>query len=373
MNETIEMTELTVIPASSLPTILANDKDDILGKLAAKVAAFQPDISTHAGREEMRSLAAQIARAKVALVKIGKSLTEDWRAATKAVNTECNTIEARMDELRDKVRAPLTAWENAEKERVAAHERALADIVEGPGWGVVETSDEIALRVRYLENYPPRDWQEFKDRYIATLAAELDRARAAHATAMTRETEARELARLRAEEAERQRQQQEQERIAREAQIAADAADRARREAEAKAEQRAQAERDAAAKRALDAAEALSLAEQERQLADARAKDVAERADRDRIEAEAKAERDRLAAIDAERRRVAEEAEYERKRAEVRAADQAHRGAVNREAMAAIQMALSVHIPDATKAGLAAKAVVVAIAKTDVPHVSIHY
>lgn len=122
-------TALAVI-RTALPTILAADQNDILGKLAAKVQAHKPDISTAKGRDAIRSLSAEVASSKVTLVKLGKSLTEDWRAKTKAVNAECNMIEERMDALKEQVRKPLTDFENAEKARVSGHERALEELAE---------------------------------------------------------------------------------------------------------------------------------------------------------------------------------------------------------------------------------------------------
>lgn len=243
MNDMIQSDEtaLTVIPATALPTILAADKDDILGKLAAKVATFKPDISTAKGRDEMRSLAYEIAKAKTSLVKIGKGLTEGWRTSTKAVNTECNTIEERMDELRDKVRGPLTAWENAEKERVAAHEIAITEI---ETWAFIpdgSTADQIAAHIEATSHHEHlgRNWQEFADRAKAATARASDAMHCAHALAVKAEAEAAELARLREAEAKREAERQEQERIDREARIAAEAAEKATRDAEAKAAEEA--------------------------------------------------------------------------------------------------------------------------------------
>lgn len=367
-----EQTALAVLPAAALPTILANDKNDILGKLAAKVAAFRPDISTAKGRDEMRSLAYEIAKAKTSLVKIGKGLTEEWRASTKAVNAECDTIEERLNELRDKVRAPLTAWENAEKDRVAAHETALAEVI---AWATVPgdwAPYQIAHHLEVIASHPhqSRDWQEFTERATAAMEAAYEATRRAHAVALKREAEAVELARLREAEAKRERERQEQERIAREARIAAEAAQKAKREAEAKAaeeaaaaERRAQAERDAAAKRERDAADALARAEREKAAAEQRA-----------VEAAAKAERDRAAAVEAERRRIEDQVAAQRKADELRAANIAHRSSINREILAAIVLAMSdAHSGTAAEAEAIGKTIVAAIANGKVPHVKVMY
>lgn len=230
-------TALALLPPTAVSIIVAADKDDILRTLAAKVAAHQPDISTKAGRDAMRSLAYEVAHAKVALVKIGKGLTEEWRASTKAVNDECRLIEDRLDGLRDQVRAPLTAYENAEAERVKAHADAVAAIKEHPDYytrAVVgaDPPTDYERRLAHLRAYPARDWQEFADVAAQALAVEIAINERALALARKREADAAELATLRAEQAERARQEAERKQAEREALIRREAAEQARIAAE---------------------------------------------------------------------------------------------------------------------------------------------
>ena len=58
MSETLERTELAVLPKSALPTVLAADKDDLLGKLQDRLRSLKLDASTPKGRDEIRSAAA---------------------------------------------------------------------------------------------------------------------------------------------------------------------------------------------------------------------------------------------------------------------------------------------------------------------------
>ena len=277
-----ETTALTMIPASALPTIIAADENDILGKLAAKVAAHKPDISTATGRDAIRSLAAEIASDKMKLIRLGKSLTEGWRESTKAVNAECNTIEARMDELKERVRAPLTEFENREKARVAGHEAALAEHAALASFEMAEPpSDLVRARLAAAQQPDTRAWEEFYNRAAAQRVGIEDNLKSMLAAAIKREDEAAELVLLREQEAERQRAE-------REAEIARQAAERARVEAEAKAaEEAARVAREAAereAETARVAAEAQAKVEREKAAA---------------VAAAAKAETERLAAIDA--------------------------------------------------------------------------
>lgn len=355
----------------------------LLDRIAAEVRSVKTDISTSAGRDQIRSLAYRIARSKTALDRAGQELTEEWRQKTAVVNAERRTVRDFMDALADEVRKPLTDWEDEEKERVAGHERALAAMVEAPGYGAVETAAELELRLSYLRSYPPRDWREFAQRAADTLAAEIDRTERLLAAAVKREAEAAELARLRAEAAERARQEAERQRVEHEARIAAEAAERARREAEEKAarearaaEERAEAERRAAAKlqaeleaKQREAEERAAAAERARVVAEARAKVDAEeaqrRAEAARVAAEEKAERDRQAAVEAERRRVAAEQAKAAREAEARAANTRHRAKINN----AVADALALTGLDAAQS----RAVVIAIASGQIPHTSITY
>jgi len=326
----------------------------LLAKIEREVRSVKTDISTAAGRDQVRSLAYKVARSKTALDAMGKGLTDEWRTRTDAVNAERRTIRDRLDALAEDVRRPLTEYENAEKERVAGHERALAAMVEAPGYGAAETSAELELRLSYLRSYPARDWREFAQRAADTLADEIERTERLLADAVKREAEAAELARLRAEEAERARQEAARLQAEREARIAAEAAETARRQAEERA---AHAARVAA-----------EQAEAERRFAERQKREAEERAARaeaDAAERVRRAEAAQAEAVEAERRRVADAAERQAREDAARAADRAHRGRINKAAADAL-----------VAAGLTedlARLVVTAIVAGSVPAVSIRY
>lgn len=321
--------------------------DDVISKIKAEVQTVVADISTDAGRKTIASTAYKIARSKTALDKMGKDLGENHHKAWKAITTERSRIATELDALKDEFRKPLTDWENAEKDRVAAHELALEGICENPLWGPTETAADIRKRLQYLENYPARDWQEFSTRATAALKDETDRARQFLASAEKREAEAAELARLRQEQIERE-QRERDERIAREA------AERARTEAERKARE--------------EAARVAAIAENER-LRVEREKAQAERLGREAVEraeqAAARAKADADAAIENERRRVAAEKAQAERDAANREANKKHRAKINNAARDALVMA-GLTEEQATVA-------ITAIAKGEVPSVKISY
>ena len=400
-------TDLAII--ASIPAIVPseffrpNGADAVLSALKAEVRkiASALDISTPAGREAIASLAYKVARSKTALDEQGKELVSAIKKQSGEIDAERKRVRDELDALKDEVRKPLTDWENAEKERVAAHEAALAGIAESPEYGAQETSAELQARLAFLNSYPSRDWQEFKARAARALSNEILRTEGLLARAEKRESEAREAERLRAEAAERaikereeaaaraakeasERRAEEQTRIAREAaERERQRVENERLEAEARAKQ-AEAERIAAEERAareLKEAEERRIREAEqaearRVAAEEAAKErerqvqmqieaARQNAKRREEEAAAQARREQEAAVEAERQRFAAQKKAELEEAEKRAKNRAHQAAIHREILEALAL---LNISDE-----AGKLIIAAIAKGAVPHVTIEY
>lgn len=291
-----QSTALAVIPAGSLPVIIAADENDILGKLKAELDAFKPDVTTAKGRAEIASMARKVAVAKMDLVRLGDSLKEGAQKTIKGVNAEIKVIETKMDELRDRTRAPLTEFENAEKARTQGHEDALAAIRNMVHFEGVPTAAEIAARIADLQAMPAREWQEFSQKGADELAAAGERLYGKLAQAQRLETEAAERERLRLEQEKRDQEEAARLRAEREAKIAAEAAAKAKAEAEAKAAKEA-AEAAAKAEEARLAAERAAQVERDR--IEREAREAAEAAERQRLEAERQAKEAQEAAANA--------------------------------------------------------------------------
>ncbi|HEY6612718.1 MAG TPA: hypothetical protein VIZ86_16510 [Pseudomonas sp.] len=313
------------------------------------------DVTTRKGRTAIASMAARVARSKVALDDVGKQLVADLKELPKKIDAERKRMREDLDALRDEVRAPLDQWEAAEKNRIAGLECGI-DGLRGLGEGLGElAAEELRQRIHAAEAITvDSSWEEYEDEagrvQVKTLFSLHDALQAREKY----EAEQAELAKLRAEKAARDR-QDEQDRIAREA------AERATREAE----QRAQAERDAAAKREADAKAAAEHRELELKL-------QAERADREKLEAQQRADRAEQQAAEraeqaaaAERQRIADEQAEQQAEAARRAADREHKGNVLRAAKEAVM-----------RAGITedqAREVVKLIAAGQVPNVAITY
>lgn len=334
MSKEIAPTDLIInLPAVMTAETFTNDEefDKLYSQVKDAVAKHVPDTTTKGGRDAIASVAYKVARTKTALVAHGKKLTETWRDQTKKVNAACNTIEERLDALKDEVRKPLTEWEVSEAARLDGHKARLENLLAYSKIGFGRPSSEIRELLSEAKKITTgKDvWDEFAPQAGVASADAIDTLNCLLATAEKQEREAAELEQLRAEKAGRDRLEAERlaaeaeasaeaERIERErlaeerrkeeiALAAAEAADRAEREAEAKIE---------AAKRA--AAEA-----EERHAVAMRASEEARL--RDVAAAKAQAEHD----AEAERKRIADAQAVEAAEQKRRDDDKAHRKAIN--------------------------------------------
>ncbi|MEQ5217544.1 cell envelope biogenesis protein TolA [Morganella morganii] len=310
--------ELVIIePATALDLFTAPDKVQVLlsgirEKARVEQAQLDTDLSKAKNRDAIKSLAYKVTQSKTYIDKAGKAVVDELKELPKKVDASRKQCRDELDALSEEIRQPVTAWEDAEKARVAAEELVKQ----------IERDHEEALQMNELHDLRK---------------AEEERKRIEHENEIKRQ--AAEQARIEAEQ-------------------------KAQRDREA-VELKAKQEREAAELKARQEVEA--AAKRERQ-----AREAQERAEREKQEAIAKAEREKLAAVEAERRKAEEAervrlAEIERQKQEElkRQADTAHRAKVNNQAM---QDLIAAGIPEDC-----AKACIVAIAKGSVSSVKINY
>jgi len=287
--------------------------DEIVGKVDEEIKATPVDISTKKGRDVLISLSAKISRTKVALDNRGKELAEPQKLITKAIDAERKAMREALEKRRDEVRAPVTAWENKEKERVAKSDAAFEYLHtwKSQTHSEVKVEDMDSKQIGAFNDHllktllpgDPEIFGEDLEDYENLVNDKLLEIGVFQGNRKQDEADRAELAQLRAErearearEAEERAEVEEQERIARQReQLAAEERQKARAETEA-AEQRAQqAEQDRidAEKRAQEEAK--------------RAAAEAERKQQEAVAAEKKrAENERLAQEEADRRRAAD-------------------------------------------------------------------
>lgn len=373
------------ISVDNAPAIyVAGGLGQFFDAVKAEVTAEVPDLTTVKGRARIASLAATVSKSKKAVETPGRDYLKRLKEMPKVVEAELRDFVTKMDSLRDTTRQPLTDWENAEQDRKDRHVDNIQAIKDMEVFGATPTAAAVAQTLAQLEAVELGDsWEEFLPEAAQAKDRTLSLLRAMHAERTQHEAEQAELVRLRAEaEAQAQRD--------RDAAIAQAAADQARREAaeRAEAERLAAARREqdlldqaaaaqrAAAQAALDAEAAAERQRLQLQLQSEQAERQAAQAKADKLAAEQRAEQDRLTAIRrqeeaVEQARLAEVARASAAADEIlrqqkaRQADVAHKSKVLGEAkQALIDMNISEEL---------AKAIVLKIARGEVPNVSIQF
>ena len=373
------------ISADNAPAIyVAGGLGQFFDAVKAEVTGEVPDLTTVKGRARIASLAATVSKSKKAVETPGRDYLKRLKEMPKVVEAELREFVTKMDSLRDTTRQPLTDWEEAEQARKDKHVDGIQAIKDLAVFEAPPTAARVADTINQLEMVAISDtWEEFLAEAAQVKDETLVKLRSLLAERTQYEAEQAELVRLRAEaEAQAQRD--------RDAEIARVAAEQARLHAE----QQAQAERDAAARReqelldqaaatqraaAQAALDAEAVAERQRlqlELHAEQARTAAAQAEASRAAAEQRAEQERHAAI----RRQEEAVEQARldevaranaaadeilRQQQERQADVAHKSKILGEAKKAlIDMNISEEL---------AKAIVLKIARGEVPNVSIQF
>lgn len=393
-------------------------------------SARTADVNTEKGRKLIRSNAARIGREAATIDRERLGLTKGLRDQVEAINAQGKVIKDQLDTLKHEIRAPLTEWEEKDKQRVAECEAVLNRLATVVRIDLGDTAATVSARLAEVDAIEIDDakFQDLaphardrRDHAIEALKLGRDRLVLEEERRAQAERDAAELAELRAEQARRQ-----QEEAARAAEAKAKEEEFQRRRADADAlirhcrdcgngiiggqsqsfglllyelenkivipdrlaDFRADIElaRDTALERIREVmARAAEERKREEEKAEAeRAAQVkadAERKAKEEADAKAKAEIDAAnerarkveEAAKAERQRVADEkAAEEARRAQIEAdrlareRDQAHRAKVQDEAIAAIAKAGAIGEPKA-------RAIVLAIAAGNVPAIRIQF
>ncbi|AZD67612.1 hypothetical protein SAMN04489802_2801 [Pseudomonas chlororaphis] len=334
--------------------------------VAAEVTAEVPDLTTRKGRERIASLAAKVSKSKTAVEKPGRDYLKRLKEMPKVVEAELREFVNKMDALRDATRQPLTDWEQKELARTDKHIDGIQSIKDMASFDEPPTAAHVAQVIADLELLALDDsWEEFLPEAALAKDQTLIVLRGLHAERARFEAEQAELTRLREEKEARDKKD-------RDDQIAREAAERATQEAE----ERAQRARDEESKRFRDEKEAAEKRENDLKLQAAEAERRAEQAKREQVEAEQKAERERLEGIERqaaaveqarldEIKRQNEAADEILRQQQAREADKAHKSKVMGAAKEAL---MSLNITEEL-----AKAIVLKIARGEVPSITIHF
>ena len=314
-----ESNELVVIKQANIPAIFIKDGcDPIIEGLKKEAAKFEGDITTAKGRKEIASFARKFSTAKSYLDKLGKTLSDEYRAKIAPINVERNKIETCCNELRDQIRKPLTDWEDAEKERVQRHENAI-QFINNHLEVEFEDSAHVAKLIEMVKGVMVGEvFEEFELAATKAKEAALTQLEAKFIVLQNAEKHKAEAERLEKERLEKEQKECEEK-------IAEEAAEKAKQEAEEKAKAEAE-EKDRLAREAIEKAERETL----------EAKLETERVEKEKREAAEQADRDKEQAVEDEKKRQTIQAEADRTAEEKRQANKRHRNKIHKEAKASM-------------------------------------
>ena len=346
-----QVNELQVLDQNVIVAAFAKrgGTDELFEHIAQEVRSHVPDVTTKKGRDAIGSLAMKVSKSKALIEKCGKELVAEQKAQIKLIDDDRIAIVKKFDALRDEILAPRDAWEKAEEDRFAKHIGAIRAI--RSLYDENTANQEAHVIKGYIFDLEKLEvdssFEEFEQEAKIAKFETLEKLRTALVAREKYEAEQAELERLRKEQLERE-QRERDERIAKEA------ADKARIEAEAKAlaeKQRFEREQK----------EQAELAEREkREAAEREARLIAEKEEAElRAQQAAVMERQRI-----EREQAAKE-EAERKAEEARLANVEHMRSINQEILNKL---CAIGLDEGQ-----AKAVITAIARNQIPHVSVKY
>ena len=355
------------ISADNAPAIyVAGGLGQFFEAVKAEVTGEVPDLTTVKGRARIASLAATVSKSKKAVETPGRDYLKRLKEMPKVVEAELREFVTKMDNLRDATRQPLTDWETADQARKDKHVDGIQAIKDLAVFEASPAAAHVAQIIADLELVEINDaWEEFLAEAAQVKDQTLAKLRTLHVERTQYEAEQAELTRLRLEKEARDKKDNE-ERIAREA------AEQATREAEA----RAQRDRDTEAQRVRDEQVAAEKRENDLKLQAAESDRRAEQAKREQIEAEQRTEREQATAAERQAAAVEQARQDEISRANAaadeilrqqqeRQADVAHKSKILGEAkQALIGMNISEEL---------AKAIVLKIARGEVPNVTINF
>lgn len=132
---------------------------ELVNKIKTEARSFVIDATTAKGRKEAVTLAAKVRKSKTFLDTLGKNLTESERDKITKVNAERKIIRDELDELAEEIRKPVTEFEQAEENRIAAIRIRITDIevaCEG-----LETLEQMYLKKDELEKVNVGSFAEF--------------------------------------------------------------------------------------------------------------------------------------------------------------------------------------------------------------------
>jgi len=116
-----ELVEVKQMDAAVL--FVGDGMDKLLKGIEERVSSPKADVSTSKGRDDLKSVAYQVSRAKTLIDNFGKSESEEAKKVIDRINPIRKVARDFLDNLKERVRKPLTDWEDDQVKIKAEQER----------------------------------------------------------------------------------------------------------------------------------------------------------------------------------------------------------------------------------------------------------
>lgn len=117
-----ENNALIVAEKLDVTTLFTDDGlQGILQDIESQAMTHVPDIETDQGRKDIASMAYKVTRSKTLIDKMGKEVVADWKKKAKKIDGYRKQARDFLDDLKEKVRQPLTDYE-AEQQKLKEEE-----------------------------------------------------------------------------------------------------------------------------------------------------------------------------------------------------------------------------------------------------------
>lgn len=150
---TPESTAISIegISTENAPSIFGHNRLHHFVKMTREAVIGEvPDLTTSAGRKRIASLAASVARSKVAVDDRGREYLKALKAIPKVIEAELREFNKDMDSLRDEVRKPLDDWDAKQEATKAALQAAFDNLEACYSLSVDASADELASALATL-------------------------------------------------------------------------------------------------------------------------------------------------------------------------------------------------------------------------------